>query len=554
MHKLRRLLRSLFGYLALAYGLAAIRLTPEIFSSLPFATGSYYHEKLSIRALGVLLIVVQRLLYTIPLALTGIFGMAWWKLKFPGAKARGWCLAASISLLLSSIPLLPATWSMWQGGLNKNVVIICALLIFASSAGGIAGLFAFSKRYYSTAAATSGVAGDGTHKFLDTIALILQIGGTIGLMDLYMRWGSERGLPFTYGLESWIRWIAVIVVVTILHESAHALVGAAAGMKLRAFIIGPFQFRVVEARWTFEFRPSNVLALSGAAGLTPVNPDQSRWNEVGMIAAGPFANLLTGAVAAALAYSSENHAWRPYWEYFAMFATVSLVAGVVNLIPFRPESLYSDGARIVQLFRSGPVPDYYRAVQSVQSTLISQRRPRDYNIDSINSASRHFTSGEAGLLLRLWAAEYYDDVGESSKACNSLAAAEHICQDAPSDISSDLQTSLVIYSAIMRHDPKAAGAWWQKMQTKKPARQNSNYWLAKCAFHWAENDLDSACAAWESGSAWLTGMPNVGVYNYDRDCYARMKEILNSPLAESRVAGIEGPLEVSGTLPAPTAG
>jgi hypothetical protein len=70
------------------------------------------------------------------------------------------------------------------------------------------------------------------------------------------------------------------------------------------------------------------------------------------------------------------------------------------------------------------------------------------------------------------------------------------------------------------------------MQTKKAARQNSNYWLAKCAFHWAENDMDSARAAWKSGSEWLAGMPNVGVYNYDRDCYSRMKEILDQAMTD----------------------
>lgn len=557
------MLRGIFGYLALAYGLAAIRLTPELFfSPLRHSTGTFYRENLKLRALGVLLIVVQRLLYAIPLVLTGVFGVAWWKLKFAKSKARPWSIAASISLLLSALPLLPATWFMWQGGLSSNIAVICTLLIVVSLAGGIAGLFVFSKSHAATEfeanAPAPRVAGDGTHKILDTIALILQFGGTIACMNLYTRWAYKRELPFTHGLASWIQWIGVILSVTIIHESAHALVGLAVGMKLRAFIIGPFQFRVVEGAWAFDFRPSNVLALSGAAGLTPVNPDQSPWKEVAAIAAGPVANLVTGAIAVAMAYSSDSHAWWPYWEYFALFATVSLVAGVVNLIPFRPESLYSDGARIVQLFRSGPLPDYYRAVKSVQSTLVSPRRPLDYNILSINSAYRHFNTGEAGLLLQVWAAEHYHDLGESSEARNALAEAERVYQESASDISADVQTSLVIYSVIIRHDPLAARAWWQKMQTKKPASRNSNYWLAKCAFHWAENDIDSARAAWNSGSAWLAGMPDVGVYNFDRDCYERMKSILEHPPAESGMPTTQvqpdQPLELSGTPPVPTAG
>ena len=140
-----------------------------------------------------------------------------------------------------------------------------------------------------------------------------------------------------------------------------------------------------------------------------------------------------------MAYFAEDHAWRPYWEYFALFATVSLVAGIINLIPFRPEALYSDGARILQLFRGSPVSDYYRAVKSVQSSLVSMRRPRDYDIASINGASRHLTSGETGLLLRLWVAEHYEDLGEFSEARSAFAEAEQIYEESASDISADLQ-------------------------------------------------------------------------------------------------------------------
>src|SRR6185437_16080629 len=137
---------------------------------------------------------------------------------------------------------------------------------------------------------------------------------------------------------------------------------------------GPFRFQIIEGRWTFKFNPAQMLAFSGAAGLVPVDPDQSRWNEITMIAAGPFANLFTGAVAAAFAYSAAASPWRPFWDWFALFASLSLVIGIVNLLPFRLGiGMYSDGASILHLFGTSATADYRRAAATVSSTLVSPR-------------------------------------------------------------------------------------------------------------------------------------------------------------------------------------
>jgi hypothetical protein len=354
-------------------------------------------------------------------------------------------------------------------------------------------------------------------------------------MNLYSRWGNEKGLPFTHGLASWIQWFLVIGIVTILHESAHALVGMGLGMKLRAFIIGPFQFRVLENRWRFAFHPTQLLAFSGAAGLVPLNPNENRWNEVAVIAAGPFVNLATGAVAAWLAYSPVNAPWWSLWEYIAVFATISLVAGVVNLLPLRPDGLYSDGARILQIFRGGPLYDYQRATRAALAGSVSPIRPRDYDMAAIDRASLHFTTGEVGVLLRLWASEHYQDVGQLQLARAAFAQAEDVYKESAPDIGAGLHSCLVIGAVMTRRDPTASRDLWQKMQTKKIESKDVNYWLAKCAFHWSANDPIQARDAWNAGANKLAELPDVGSYNYDRDCYARMKEILDRP-AEGHIA------------------
>ena len=547
MSNLQRFLRACFANAALIYLMASISAVPVLISlPLPSTNTRFEQESLALKALAVILLVASRLILAIPMVLTAVFGMAWWQLKTGKPAARRWAMAASIVMLLSALPLLPATYEMFHNPrFPSGIATTCAILILASLAIGIAGIVAFSKRHagagMGTASAPSRIAGDGTHKTLDAIALILQIGGTLALVNLYTRWGYEHDLPLTQGLNSWIQWAVVILGVTFIHESAHALVGLAVGMKLRAFVIGPFQWRVVESRWTFEFRPTQMLAFSGAAGLPPTAPDQSRWNEVAMIAAGPFVNLLAGVVAAALAYSAEDYAWWRYWEFFALFATVSLVAGIVNLIPLQPNGLYSDGARIVQLFRHSPAADFTRVVKCVSSTVVSPRRPRDYDLAAMERASTHFSIGEQALLLRVWRCSCLLDRGELVLASEALAEAELVYRESATDISPDLHTGFIIKGIALGRDRAYIREWWASMEAKKPKTFNQDYWLAKSAFHWAENNIPAALEAWNTGQAYLEKLPDFGTYNYDRDRFACVKDILASPTVEIRADANKAP-------------
>jgi Zn-dependent protease len=531
MPTLRKLLRACFANAALIYLVASCTLLPALVRMRAENRQFLEDAPRTPTLIENLLLLLAQFIFVLPVILAALNGIAWWALRTCRKSARMWALAASLSLLLTGIGL----WSLDQY-VNSRFPMghppLFAWIIGIHALVGIAGLIAFSPRDSSLAEAQPPrIAGDGTHRYLDTIGIIFQVGATLWLMELYSRWGYQQGLPFTHGLEAWVQWFLVIILATLLHESGHALVGIALGMKLRAFIVGPFQFRVIEGSWTFAFRPTQLLAFSGAAGLVPVDPKESRWNEVAVIAAGPFVNLLTGAVAAALAWSAVDSPWRFLWEYFALFATVSLVAGTVNLIPLRPEGLYSDGARMLQIFRGGPLYDYQRAARISQAGSASPVRPRDFDIAAIDRASTHFTTGEVGLLLHLWATEYYLDRGDLPQARVAFTQAEEVFKDSASDVPPSLHACLVVNAAITRRDAEATGTYWQSMQTKRLDRQDINYWQAKCAFHWSENRFDLARETWKAGNDYLSGLPQTGSNNYDRDCQARLLELIEKHAA-----------------------
>jgi hypothetical protein len=529
MLKLQRFMRGCFANAALVFFAVSIPIVPALFrTSLPHARARFFTEPPWMQGLGILLIVLQYLILLMPPIVAVVNAVAWWKLKNAERGARGWALAASISFLLLSAPLFAADFVLFshaQARRGGTGVVILSLILLSV---GIAGLIAFWKRGISIASGRlPKVAGDGTHKSLDALVAVLQLVGLIGGMNLYMRWGHEQHLPLARGLEVWVQLVVVILAVVLIHESAHAVVGLGLGMKLQAFIVGPFEWTRREGRWRFKFRPSQAIALTGATGLVQVDPNQSSGNEIAMIAAGPISNLFTGVVAGAMAYSALDYAWWPFWEYFALFATVSLIAFVTNLIPFRPDDAYSDGALIYQILHGGPMAAYRRIVNSVSSTVVSERRPRDYDVATMERIYGDFTIGRRALLLRLWTSSCYLDRGDFAKASSALAEAERIFFEAAPDASGALLTGFLIKGAILGRDRAYFQKWWQLIEGKKPENPNQDFWLAKCAFYMAESNLAVAREAFNIGQDYLARLPRTGTYNYDRDCYARIKEILD---------------------------
>jgi hypothetical protein len=216
-----------------------------------------------------------------------------------------------------------------------------------------------------------------------------------------------------------------------------------------------------------------------------------------------------------------------------LFASLSLVTGIVNLLPFRLGiGMYSDGASILHLLGTSAAADYRRAAATVSSTLVSPRRPRDFDIAAIHRASFQINAGQRALLLRLWAMHYYQDVGAIREASAALAEAERIYADSASDIPARLHTPFVIGCAILRRDAARVRHWWQQMQ-RKLDRQNGDYWLARCAFHWAEGDVAAARESFEKGKDYVSKLPNTGVYEFDRDLYSEMESVLSGPLPVS---------------------
>jgi hypothetical protein len=357
-----------------------------------------------------------------------------------------------------------------------------------------------------------------------------------GAYSWWIRWLRARGVSGNQ--SSWHQSLIVVTLVLLiiitLHELGHTVTGLALGMKLRAFVVGPFQWQIREGKWEFQFDPKGILSAGGATGVVPATADFPRWRYLCMVTAGPFVSLFTGVFALWIAFTAESNSSLQAGGYLALFGAESLILGLFNLLPFRTPDNYSDGAKISQSLSNGPWGDFQRVMAVIGSSLVTPVRPRNYDIGAIQRAARGIAQGRQGLLLRLYAYSYFLDQERLSEAGEMFREAESIYHRCALDISAELCTEFIFASAYVLRDSKGAREWWTRMEAKKPTRFNVDYWRAASALHWIEGDLKEANEEWEKSNALAEQLPKAGAYEFDRYCCGKLRQALDEVPAPAR--------------------
>ncbi|MGE5112358.1 MAG: M50 family metallopeptidase [Acidobacteriaceae bacterium] len=457
-----------------------------------------------------------------------IFAGAWWTVWRDKASGRRWGIAASLCIFLTC--LLPI-----------GLVLLASHRFIGSTRGilstsitgflvGFVGLVAFGRRCDSTSAARANppVAGDGTAKVFSMVTEFLAVGAGYGVFYWWERWVELKRIPpSTTHIPAIVVFAVILLVIVALHELGHTVVGLALGMRLRAFLVGPLQWRIRNGKWAFEFKLAELLPSGGGTGMVPATTNFSLKNNLMMVAAGPLVTLLTGSLALWLAFSQPANSPVQLHGALALFAGWSLLLAVVNVIPFRTIDSYSDGATIYQLLAGGPLADYQLTMSIIGSSLVTPLRARDFDIEAIQCASSLITRGIRGMLLRLYAYMHYLDRGKMSEAKDALKEAESIYNNCAATVPAELHAEFVFGNAYLCRDPMAAREWWTRMEQKKSARFNVDYWKAFGALCWIEGDLREANAAWEKANAFAQQLPQAGAYEFDRYCCSLLRTAID---------------------------
>ena len=526
------LMGQLAKFVRFCYGLEAL----SLIASVPIFLIAVFKLSLfsQLTALGALLLNV-------------VPAIAWWTLKRGNRNARIWALAASVANLLPVRAGL-SPLRVFSRSTHLPVAFLGALI-------GVAGLIAFSRRQSAPAVADWAkpkplrLPGDGTSKLAERAAAAI----ALAWLFLCMHWWKDWARAQHLSESDFLIWAAQLQVAILLcvniHEFGHVLAGWASHMKLRSLEIGPFRLAHKRGKWKFEL----VASLGGMTGMAPTRLTNVRGCSAFFALGGPVASLVLAGASCIAALTAKGHFWEPSWAIFSMMASIASVDFVVNLVPQKPEAHYSDGARIYQLVTNGPWAHVEQAFSMVASTLVTSRRPRDYDVEVIHVAGNFLNSGDRAMLLRLFSCIHHLDSGRILEAIESLEQAEKLFENVALQSGAGVCAEFVFINAVFKRDRAAAELWWQRLQAHRRIDQDAEYWLAQAGLLWIQGQTAEARQAYERGYVLAQELPSAGAYEYTRSSFDALRAALderpdNSQLAEmltairSTEAEVEAPL------------
>jgi len=224
--------------------------------------------------------------------------------------------------------------------------------------------------------------------------------------------------------------VAGLYVAVALHELGHLIAGKLAGHRVYAYVAGPL--------WVTPRRPWVSLrwrALGAGIGgmvvaVPPPGRDKGRAAETAFLLGGPLANLLTGGAALPAARLVDGAA-RPVLDAVLLgFGGLSLLLGLVNLLPLRlVASALTDGRAIWVLWRArgrdAAEGRLMRLVRRAAGLSLAGVRPRDWDPDLVAAlADAPDVAGPAGGAASLMLYAVAVDRGDLAGADVHLWASE----------------------------------------------------------------------------------------------------------------------------------
>jgi hypothetical protein len=246
----------------------------------------------------------------------------------------------------------------------------------------------------------------------------------------------------------------LLFAVVVVHEIGHLVCGLCVGFRLMSVRFGPVRisppFRV-----SVKFEPK-----TGASGLVSMIPGKSenlRSRAMIFILGGPVANLLAGFFIPFLKVGGP---------LASVFATLSILIGAANLIPFRRLALISDGKRILMLLKNVGQGERLLAILQLAAELQSGIEPESLSPDFIAKAiavkdeSPDTSAGYAFAYTAAWYKDAPDQTAQFLEICLEYSQfSMPIMREA-------LRSDAAIFQARKRNRVDLAEQWLSEIPSK----------------------------------------------------------------------------------------
>lgn len=300
---------------------------------------------------------------------------------------------------------------------------------------------------------------------------------------------------------------ALLVGVIGVHEAGHLLGGRLAGFRAMLFVVGPFRVERT-ATGVHVALNRNVVVAGGLAVSVPLDTRDLRRRTLLMVAGGPGASLLTGALALALRGplglaalpAGAGFAHQLAAVVVAVFGVMSLGIGAATLIPGRTGGFYTDGARILRLLRSGPDTDREVASLALMGLSMGGTRARDWDPALVRQAVALADGTPFDVVGRQFAYAHALDREDTEEARRQLEAALALEEVLPPVARSGLLLQAAYFAAAHDGDATRARALFSRAGggLMVPAYLR---WMAEAAVLLAEGDRAAAAGLLERAEA-----------------------------------------------------
>ena len=244
-----------------------------------------------------------------------------------------------------------------------------------------------------------------------------------------------------------------------LHELGHALLGRWQGFQFQWLAVGPFRWQSeagrVRLRWNTDWYAAGGMVLS-----VPTDEQNLRWRFFAFAAGGPLASLAWAALTLG-GWALLPPAGRPQLLGLSLglSGVMSLLLGVLTLLPLRFGGFASDGMRLLSLWRGGAASQLETTVLAVMGCSVAGTRPRELPLAALAAAEQlpDALPFKPYLYHYLYLAAL--DAGQVAQAGHYLAAYRQRLVQLPAAQHGSVWLESAFFAAAYAHDLAAARAF-----------------------------------------------------------------------------------------------
>lgn len=334
------------------------------------------------------------------------------------------------------------------------------------------------------------------------------------LVPLTANYLKSKSMPTMDYISFVVCFLLAVLVGILCHETGHLVAGKLSGLQFLTLAAGPLVISRLSDGWRWQLVNSRGL-WNGVTVMSPSKPHRLRSNAVFFVLGGPVGSLICGAGALSLMLAGPELHMGQAAEFFGILGVIELVNSIANLIPLQVPGGYTDGARLLQLFRKDAEGIRFLAELAFGLSDTTSLRPRDWHEEWIKAVTedQHAPGFSRGCYH---AYVYHLDRGDVDEASIWLAR----CMDSHRALKRDpYRWILAIENAFFeaRHlkNLDAAQEWLNVPRAGIPAERFTEL-RVQAAIHIAEGERDKARLEIEAALRLHAGAVETGRQQYER--------------------------------------